>query len=76
MTKVLKEVMERAKDWSAADQQNLAEYAREIDARRNGVYVLTDDERAAVKKGRDQARRGKFVPQKKMQAFWKKHGVI
>ena len=76
MMKALKEALERAKDWSEKDQEELIEHARMIDARRNGVYVLTDNERVAVAEGREQIRKGKFVSERKMRAFWKKHGVI
>lgn len=44
------------------DQEELAEYAREIEARRTGVYTMSDDERAAVRRGLAQADRGGFVP--------------
>jgi hypothetical protein len=40
------------------DQAELAEFAREIEARRTGVYVMNGEERAAVREGLDQARRG------------------
>jgi predicted transcriptional regulator len=42
--------------------EELAEYAHEIEARRTGVYVMSDDERAAVARGIAQADRGEFVP--------------
>lgn len=60
-TKTLKDVMERAAIWSREDQEELAEHAREIEARRTGVYVMSDDEREAVAKGLAQADRGEFV---------------
>ena len=60
----------------AEDQEDLIELAREIQARRTGVYVMSDEERAAVREGLEQARRGKFVPDEEMDAFWKKIGVL
>ena len=51
MNKILKEVIEHAETWPVEDQQDLAEYAREIEARRTGVYSMSDDERAAVRRG-------------------------
>lgn len=71
-TKTLKDVMRRAEAWPEEDQVELAEYAREIEARRVGVYVMTDDERAAVQ----EARRSKLVPDDEMDAFWKRYGVL
>jgi hypothetical protein len=61
-TKTLKDVMEQAATWPREDQDELAEYAREIEARRTGVYTMSDDERVAVGKGLAEADRGEFVP--------------
>jgi hypothetical protein len=54
-------VLEAARSWPEEDQQELAEYAREIEARRTGVYVMSDEERAAVRRGLAEADRGDFV---------------
>jgi hypothetical protein len=62
MNKILKEVIEHAETWPVEDQQELAEYAREIEARRTGVYAMSDDERAAVGLGLAEADREDFVP--------------
>ena len=61
-TTALKDVLKRAETWPQEDRDELAEYAREIHARRTGVYVMTDDEREAVLKGLAEADRGEFVP--------------
>jgi hypothetical protein len=47
------------------------EVAREIRARRTGVYVLSDEERAAIA----DARKGAFVSDEEMTIFWKRHGL-
>jgi hypothetical protein len=60
-TKPLKEIIEHAASWPLEDQNELAEYAREIEARRTGIYMMSDDERAAVAKGLAAADRGEFV---------------
>lgn len=60
-THTLKDVLKRAEAWPQEDQDELAGYARDIQARRSGVYVMTDDERAAVLKGLAEADRGEFV---------------
>ncbi len=41
-------VLEKVRSWPREDQEELAELAREIEARRTGVYVLSDEERAAI----------------------------
>ena len=69
-------VLEKVRSWPEEDQEELAEIAREIEARRKGVYVMNDEERAAVREGLEQARRGEFVSEEEMDAFWKKIGVL
>lgn len=39
----------------------------------DGVFRLTDDERAAVRKGMEAARRGEFVPDDAMAAYYRRH---
>ena len=72
----LKDLSESARTWPEEDQVELAAYAREIEARRSGIYVMTDDERTAVSEGLAQARRGDFVSDADMQALWKRLGVV
>ncbi|MEO8318622.1 MAG: hypothetical protein ABI561_09910 [Bradyrhizobium sp.] len=62
MNKILREVFDHAANWPREDQEELAEYAREIEARRTGIYTMSDDERAAVRLGLAEADRGEFVP--------------
>jgi predicted transcriptional regulator len=57
----LKDVMEHAATWPREDQEKLAEYAREIEARRTGIYTMSDGERSAVARGLAEADRGEFV---------------
>ena len=61
MNKLLKEMIEHAETWPREDQEELAEYAREIEARRTGVYRMSDEEWAAVGQGMAEADQGKFV---------------
>jgi hypothetical protein len=48
LAKVLKDVISQAETWPEEDQVELAEYAREIEARRTGVYHATPDELRAI----------------------------
>ena len=70
-----RELLEKIASWPEEDQQELAEVAAEIEARRTGRYVLTDDERTAVNNGLQQVQRGEFVSDEEMQSFWKRFGV-
>ena len=71
MSPAAKEILQKVARWPEEDQEELAELAREIEARRTGVYVLTDDERAAIA----DARRGSFASNADAAAFWKRHGI-
>jgi hypothetical protein len=73
MTKALKDLLEHAETWPREDQDELAEYAREIQARRTGIYTMSDDERAAVSKGLAEANQGKFVPDEVVAEADKRH---
>jgi predicted transcriptional regulator len=73
MNKLLKEMIEHAETWPREDQEELAEYAREIEARRTGVYTMSDDERAAVGKGLAEADRGEFVSDEMIAEADKRH---
>ena len=68
-------VLDGIRSWPEEDQEELVEIARAIEARRTGVYEMTDQERAAVREGLAQAERGEFVSDEEMEAFWKRHGI-
>ena len=67
----LNAVLEKVRSWPDEDQEELMELAREIEARRTGVYVLNEDERAAI----DAARHGRFASDDEVDDFWKRHGM-
>jgi predicted transcriptional regulator len=71
----LKNLLERAETWPEADQEELAEVAREIEARRSGVYCLSDEEQAAVRDGLAEADRGEFVRDEEMEEVWNRCGL-
>jgi hypothetical protein len=71
MTTILRDVLRRAEAWPQEDQEALAEYARELEARRTGTYRLTDDERAAI----DKARSADYVSDDEMEVYWKSQGI-
>jgi len=71
MSPAVKTILERVATWPEEDQEELADVAREIEARRTGVYVLDEDEKAAI----DKARRSPIVPDDEVSSFWKRRGV-
>lgn len=76
MNQDAKEILRRVETWPEEDQAELAEVAREIEARRSGVYVLDKDEEAAIREALAQLDRGEFVSEEDMKAFWKRCGVL
>jgi predicted transcriptional regulator len=75
MSPSTKKLLEQVEAWPEEDQEELAEYAREIEARRTGVYTMSDGERAAVRRGLAQADRGEFVPDDVVSTADKRHDL-
>ena len=73
MTPMTKRLLEQVESWPEEDQEELAEYAREIEARRTGVYHMSDEERAAMRRGLAEADRGEFVPDEVVAEADKRH---
>jgi alkylhydroperoxidase family enzyme len=46
----------------------------EIERWRGDLFRLTDEERAAVRKGMEAARRGEFVTDEELATFYRRHG--
>jgi hypothetical protein len=44
MTTTTRKLLEQVESWPQEDQEELVEYAREIEARRTGVYRATQEE--------------------------------
>jgi hypothetical protein len=76
MTKAAKQVLERVASWPEEDQEELAEIAREIEARRSGMYEPTPEEAAAIREGIAELERGEWVTEDEMRTFWKRCGVL
>ncbi|HLI23194.1 MAG TPA: hypothetical protein VKV32_18865 [Stellaceae bacterium] len=76
MNAKLRQILERAESWPPQDQEDLAEFAREIEARRTGVYHASDDELKAVDQALGQAARGEIASKDEIEAaFAKFRGV-
>ena len=63
----IKSLFERIYSWPEEDQQELIEIARQIEAERTGVYVLSEDEHAAI----DEARRSGIATEEEVEAAFK-----
>ena len=73
MNAAVKNILERVAAWPEEDQEELAALAREIEARRTGVYTLSDQERLAVGKGLAEADSGQFVSEERVAEADKRH---
>ena len=71
MNQKTKDMLRQVGNWPEEDQEELAEVAREIAARRAGTYVLNDAERAAIV----DAQAHGLASEQEIAAFWKRHGI-
>ncbi len=67
MTPMTKKLLEQVESWPQEDQEELAEYARDIEARRSGVYHATPDELAAI----DEAERSGVATEEEVEAAFR-----
>ena len=75
MTKLLEEAIKKVRELPEADQDEAAEIFLSVALKKGEPVRLDDETRAAVREGREQARRGEFVSDEEMAAFFKRHGV-
>ena len=48
MSQTAKDILRRVETWPQEDQEELLEMARAIEARRTGIYVLSEDEQVRL----------------------------
>ena len=75
MTRMLEEAIKKVRELPEADQEDAAAMLLSVASKRDNVVQLDDETRAAIRQGREQARRGEFVSDKDMAAFFRRHGV-
>ena len=68
-------VLERVRTWPKERQEDLARLALQIEAQDRRLEPEDDATRSAIAEGLAQARRGEFVPDEEMAAFFKSHGL-
>jgi hypothetical protein len=76
MSPTTRKLLERMESWPEEDQEELIEFAREIEARHTGVYVPSPDEERAIREGLLQLERGEALSEEEMESFWKRCGVL
>jgi predicted transcriptional regulator len=75
MTKLLEEAIKKVRELPEADQNEAAEMLLSVASKSDAPVRLDDETRTAVREGQAQARRGEFVSDEDMTAFFKQHGV-
>jgi predicted transcriptional regulator len=72
MTALTKKLLDEVETWPLEDQEELAEYAREIRGRRTGTYQLSEDERAGIDRGLADMRAGRFATDEQIAAIFQR----
>jgi predicted transcriptional regulator len=75
MTDMLEEAIAKIRTLPAADQDEAAAMLLSVASRNDTTVALDAETRAAVREGREQARRGEFVPDEEIDELWKRHRV-
>jgi predicted transcriptional regulator len=75
MTRLLEIAIEQVRSLANDEQDEAAEILLSLIAKRHEPVPLDKKTRAAIEEGLDQARRGEFVSDEDMAAFFKRHGV-
>jgi hypothetical protein len=72
MNQAAKDILQRAEHWPPEDQDELVEFALEIEARRTGVYRLNESERLALIESTADVRIGRFATDDEIAEIFKK----
>ena len=73
MNKKLETLLERIEAWPDDAQAELVDSILAIESKHLGVYRLTDDERAAVRRGLEEMRAGKFASDEEVAAVFDRY---
>ena len=73
MNKLAETILDRIEAWPDEAQAELVRAVIEIEERHVGLYRLTDDERAAVRRGLEEMRQGKFASEERIASIFARH---
>jgi predicted transcriptional regulator len=65
-------VLDRAKSWPSEQLEEAVEILLALESRAKGVYRLSDEERAGVLRGLEEADRGEFATDEEVAAVFKR----
>jgi len=69
----LEKMFARVENWSDEDQEDLAQAALEIEARRHGVYRATPEELKDIDEALAELARGELASEKEVEAIFAKY---
>jgi predicted transcriptional regulator len=75
MTDMLEEAIAKIRTLPAADQDEAAAMLLSVASKNDDTVELDEATRGAIREGREQARKGEFVSDKDMGAFFRRHGI-
>jgi len=73
MNKMLETLLERIDAWPEEAQEELIRSVIEIEAKHVGLHRLSDEERAAVRRGLEEMRQGKFATDEEVAAVFNRY---
>jgi hypothetical protein len=73
MNKVVEALLERVADWPEEAQAELVRSIVDIETKHLGVYKLSPEERAAIERGLEEVRQGKFASDEDVEAMFKRY---
>jgi predicted transcriptional regulator len=72
--KALREILERAEAWPEEAQEEAVNFLLAIEQELGDPYVLTDEDRAAIERGLDDMRHGRFATDEQVSAVFRRRG--
>jgi predicted transcriptional regulator len=73
MNKMVETLLERIADWPEEAQAELVQSIVDIETKHLGVYKLNPDERAAIERGLEEMRQGKFASDEEVAAVFNRY---
>jgi len=72
--KALREILERAAGWPEETQEEAMNFLLALEQELADPYVLTDEDRAAIERGLDDMRHGRFASDEEVSAVFRRRG--
>jgi predicted transcriptional regulator len=73
MNKMVETLLERIADWPEEAQAELVQSIVDIETKHLGVQKLDPDERAAIERGLEEMRQGKFASEEQVAAVFNRY---